>query len=193
MGAGNRLRWRRARGLGMAVTLVVSPFLLPSHAEAARSNLGGGAVHGSVVFAPPGIPPAGQPCVPVSFTVNATAPTFVLNTVITGYAGLITITGSGATDCTSTTVSGGTLALTVTGEGPTGSRVDCQLAGGFTRLAVEIVVQLTGPCVVNQYGTGPVQFLSNLLFTPLPPGAGVTQPVLTANFDGAFVVVPAQS
>lgn len=190
----NVRKWRRVRSLALATAAVAgSGALLPGPAEAAKSNLGGGAVTGSVVFVPPGIPPAGQPCVATAFTVEAVAPAFVLNTVITGYLGLITITGTGTTDCTSATISGGELTLTVTGEGPTGSRVDCALTGGFTRIGVEVAVQLAGDCTVNNYGTGTVQFLSDLVFVPTPPGAGITQPILTAEFEGAFVVIPSQS
>ena len=170
------------------------PILAPTGAQAVKSNLGGGVVHGTTIFDPPGIPAAGQPCQPVSFSLDAESPAFVMNTVITGYLGVIEITGTGNTDCTSTTVSGGDLVLSITGEGPTGSRVNCPvLEGGYTRVGVEVLVQLTGECIVNEYGTGPVQFISELVFTPLPPGAGVTGPVLEANFDGVFAVVPAQS
>lgn len=185
----------RIRSLGVLAAFAVSlPILVPTGADAAKSNLGGGAVHGTAVFAAPGIPPAGQPCVAISFTVNGVAPAFVMNTVITGYLGLINITGTGSTDCTSATVSGGDLSLSATGSGPTGSEIACgPLVGGFTRIGVEVAVQIAGPCTVNQYGTGDVQFLADLVFTPTPPGAGVTQPILTANFDGVFTVVPAQS
>lgn len=196
MGSNRSGKASRIRSLGMlAAALAVSiPLLTPTGANAAKSNLGGGVVHGTTVFDPPGIPAAGEPCQPVSFSVEGQSASFMMNTVITGYLGAIQITGTGNTDCTSATVSGGDLTLRITGEGPTGSRVDCPvLDGGYTRIGVEVIVQLTGECVVNEFGTGLVQFVSELVFTPLPPGGGVTGPVLEANFDGAFAVVPAQS
>jgi hypothetical protein len=119
-----------------------------------------------------------------------------MNTVITGFVGELALTGNGTTTCGSAIASGGSLELTVGGRGPTGSQFDCAtLTGTFDRTAVVVRVTLEGSCVVNQFtrGTLAVQFLSQLVFTPLPPGAGVTGNIMTSNFDGTFAVFPANA
>jgi hypothetical protein len=183
---------------GLAVGLVVASalVLVPGTADAAKFNVGAGVVLGTAQFASPGLAPAGQPCVPGSFTVTGTGAAAALNTVITGYVGTITLTGSGTTECGSTTASGGTLNVRVSGTGPTSSQIDCgPLIGTFTRAIVEVVVQVTGSCTINQYGTAPIQFVADLVFTPgtTTPGQGVTAPIMTAEFAGPFVLVPAAS
>lgn len=184
-------KWRRA-GKGVLAAAVVALVMAPTPSHASR-NIGAGVVHGTVQFDSPGLAQAGQPCVPGTFDLVATGAAGAMNTVITGYVGTLSITGEGTTNCGSATASGGTLRVFVTGTGPTSSQIDCgPLEGFFTRAVLEIVVLVTGSCTINKYGTAPIQFLANLVFSPAtdPPGQGVNQSIMTANFDGPFVLAP---
>jgi hypothetical protein len=181
------------------------PLVAPSGAQAAKYNIGGGVVHGVTEFEGAGLPPVGAPCVvgvdDVDFTVDGLAPSFVYNTVITGYAGAIHIGGGGTSVCAEGAVRTGSLKLTITGTGPTGSQIACgdiegeELTGGFTRVGSVVTVEIFGECKVNSYGTARIQFLSTLQFTPFDPtGAGTGQTYIKkAFFDGEFVLVPAES
>ncbi len=155
------------------------------------STVGAGSAAGTVSFAAPGVPKTGDPCAPTSFSLSGSSEAFAINTVITGYAGPITLTGSGSSSCESTSAASGLLALTASGTGPTGSTVQCtNLTGGYTRVATDVVAQLGGTCVVNNYAA-PVSFVFRGEFAPTGVGAGVTTSIRTASFDGAFLVAPA--
>lgn len=188
-------RWSRARSL-VIVGLLAGSIFVPTNANASR-NIGAGVVHGTAQFVAPGLPPANATCQSADFDlVDSLAIGVVLNTVITGFTGELALTGGGETTCGSAAFSGGSLTLTVSGTGPTGSQLDCAtLNGNFERTAVVVRVTLDGSCIVNQFtrGTTAVQFLAQLVFTPLPPGAGVTSHIMTANFDGTFAVFPASA
>lgn len=182
-------RIRRATTV-VALALSVS-FVFPSGAPATtKANVGGGVVEGTAVFDAPGIPPASANCQPTRFTLQgATATGVVLNTVITGFPGQMTITGEGRASCTSVVNSDGPLTITVTGTGPTGSQVDCPaLAGTFTRVGLATAVVLSGDCTVNQFGTGRVEFIASLGFVPAQPDS--TGHIPSADFAGTFVVRP---
>lgn len=196
----------RGRKLGTLAALATAiPLLVPTQAGADKFNVGGGVVHGEVEFDAPGLPAVGESCVvnvdDVDFTVDGFAPSFVYNTVITGFAGAIHIGGKGTSVCAEGPVREGRLALTITGTGPTGSQIACgetlgqELKGGFTRVGTVVTVEIFGDCTVNSYGTARIQFLSTLQFTPSEPtGAGVNGTnIEKAFFDGDFVLVPAAS
>lgn len=178
----------------VAVTAVAATALLvPGTQAQAGSNMGGGALLGNVFFNGSGVPKAGDPCVSTSFTLSGTAPGAVVNTVLTGHAGPITLTGSGgSSNCETTGLGAGTLTVAAHGVGPTGSRIDCNsLTGGFIRIGTEVQVSVTGNCVINQFAAGTVTFLAVVQFVPTNPGGGVTTSVTTAAFAGNFVVIPA--
>lgn len=194
---GSRKRARR-RALGLLAVLAVGvPLFSPDGAKAAKFNVGGGAVHGSVVFDDPGLSGNPDTCVPnLHFGLEALAPGVAYNTVTTGFVGDLEITGDGTSDCGTPLGSGGTLTLHVTGTGPTGSEIVCDpLSGGFSRTATAVTVDLSGSCTVNNYGTAQIQFLAVLQFTPTAPaGAPATGAnIMEAIFDGDFVIVPAAS
>ncbi|MDQ3756878.1 MAG: hypothetical protein M3394_03410 [Actinomycetota bacterium] len=187
---------RRGRGRSvLGVTLLAAVMFIPTDASASR-NIGSGVVHGTAQFVAPGLPPATAVCQLADFNlVDSLAIGFALNTVVTGFVGELSLTGGGEATCGTATASAGSLSLTVTGTGPTGSQFDCPLLTGFfDRTAVVVRVTLTGRCVVNEFERGlrDVQFLSQLVFTPVPPGAGVTSNLMTSNFDGTFAVFPAE-
>jgi hypothetical protein len=194
---GSRKRFRR-ESLGLLVVLAMSgPLVAPDGATAAKFNLGGGVVHGEVVFDDPGLSGDPNTCVSnLHFSIEAVAPGVAYNTVTTGFVGDLEMTGDGWSDCGTPLGSGGTLTLHVTGTGPTGSEIVCDpLQGGFSRTATVVTVDLFGSCTVNNYGTAQIQFLSVLQFTPTAPtGAPATgASIKEAIFDGDFVIVPAAS
>lgn len=198
---------RRARIVGMAAALAVAvPLLAPTGAHADRANVGGGAIHGTVDFDSPGLESA---CTSgVGFDVDGFAPSFVYNTVITGFVGAFRLTGRGFSECQpgSQVLRSGTLELTATGTGPTGSRLACAtLSGQFERIGTVVTVNVGGDCIVNSYGLGTNTFIATLQFTPLdftvedanpeppaPPNLNVSPNVVirTAYFDGTFAMIP---
>lgn len=176
----------------------------------ASQNVGSGAVTGSLAFASPGVPPAGQPCTATSFTLSGMSTNFVYNTVIMGYLGNVNISGAGGSACEGTSGGSGSLTLTdVRGTGTTGSRIECanptlspptKLTGGYTRTGTDVEAVVGGTCTINGY-SAPVLFSFHGAFEPSGFGVGGTPPSLTAPglnapitqamFQGAFVVEPA--
>ncbi len=155
------------------------------------STVGAGSATGAVSFAAPGVPKTGDPCAATSFSLSGSSEAFAINTVITGYAGPVTLTGSGSSTCESTSAASGLLTLTASGTGPTGSTVQCtSLTGGYTRVATDVIAQLGGTCVVNNYPAR-VTFVFRGQFVPTGVGAGVTTSIRTATFAGGFAVAPA--
>lgn len=137
---------------------------------------------------------------------------FVFNTVISGFAGPVQITGGGSSDnsCESYSTGGGVMAVDLQGkatDNPTGSTLDCRdsfpdtpdrsqsstLRGRYTRVLSNLVVILTGKCVVNSRGTGQVTFIAVVEAVPadVQNGEGVTGSVERLTTAGAFVLVPA--
>lgn len=203
--AGKRVGPARIVGLAAALAVAV-PLLAPTGAHAEKANVGGGAIHGTVEFDSPGLESA---CVNgVGFDVNGFAPSFVYNTVITGFAGAFRLTGRGFSECQpgSQVLRSGTLDLTASGTGPTGSRIECaSLSGQFERIGTAVTVNVNGDCIVNSYGLGTNTFIAALQFTPLdftvedanpeppnPPALNVSPNVVirTAYFDGNFIMFP---
>lgn len=168
------------------------PVLLPGPAHAA--NVGAGAVLGSVTFTnPEGLPPAGPQCADTTFTLQQTvAHAFVLNTVITGYAGSVSLHGSGGGICENATSGFGS--LTVTAEGvvaTTGSSLRCStLQGSYIRVLTELTTVLYGNCSVNNFPLNRVTFIAEVNFLPDNPTTDPDEPIWTATFQGAFTVSP---
>ena len=186
---------RQLGRLVAVVAMTAGAVLLPGNPAQAQAgtNLGGGALLGNVFFAGNGVPKAGDPCVSTNFTLSGTAPGAVVNTVLTGHAGPIALTGwGGSTNCEATGLGLGNITVVAHGVGPTGSTIDCEaLVGGFIRVGTEVQVSVTGDCVVNKFAAGKVTFLAVVQFVPTNPGGGVTTSVKTAAFAGNFVVIPA--
>jgi hypothetical protein len=170
------------------VSVTWSPLPDPSR----PANVGGGAVSGAVTFASPGVPPSGQPCRATSFAFNGASDSAWLNAAITAYVGPITITGSGGSPCETATSGSGPVTLSASGSNPLGSTLSCpSLVGNFTRVLTDVTVVVSGDCRINDFPTFSVQFLAHGEFVPTNDGAGVTAPVLTATFAGAFAISPA--
>jgi len=194
---GSRKQARRRRLWVLVALALAMPFVVSDGAKATKYNVGGGTVHGNVVFDDPGLSADPDTCVPnLGFNLTAVAPAVVYNTVTTGFVGDLEMTGEGVSDCGTPLGSGGTLTLHVTGTGPSGSEIVCDpLSGGFSRSATVVSVELFGSCTVNNYGTALIQFLSVLQFTPTAPtGAPANgSNIKEAVFDGEFVIVPSGS
>jgi hypothetical protein len=138
---------------------------------------------------------------------------FVFNTVISGFAGPVTMTGGGDSDtsCESYSSGGGVMTVDLRGkaqDNPTGSTLDCRddypdqdpvtkpksqsLSGRYTRVLSNMVVILTGKCLVNSFATGQVTFVAVVQAVPadVQNGEGVTGSVERLTTAGAFVLVP---
>lgn len=155
------------------------------------SNVGAGGFMGSVEFDSPGLPPIAADCAPSTFDFTGEAQGFVLNTTILGYAGDVTFTGTGSSDCENGTAGGGTMNLSAEGEGPTESTIVCEsLTGDFSRVLVRAQINLTGDCTINGVNTTGIVFSADVLVVPEGEGAGITGPVMSAVFAGGFAVSP---
>ena len=203
---GRRTAGRVSRAIVFAVAsalIAVSPSVSADPAVQPR-NLGGGITRGSLTYAPTAMPAAGALCrTNLAFTLGSGTPSepgwaaeaFVLNTVISGFEGPVTITGSGSSggSCESYALGGGTMQLALHGYNPlTESRLDCNsLTGTYTRVLSDMTLILHGNCVVNQFGTGVVIFVARIQVVPTGGGAGVLAPVASANTVGVFTVAPA--
>lgn len=137
---------------------------------------------------------------------------FVFNTVISGFAGPVTMTGGGHSDtsCESYSSGGGVMSVDLQGkatDNPTGSTLDCRddypdtpdlsqsmtLRGRYTRVLSNMVVILTGKCIVNSHATGQVTFVAVVEAVPadVQGQEGITRSVERLTTAGAFVLVPA--
>jgi len=175
--------------------------------ETVKVTSGGGVVHGIATFGNDRFGNTGLPSTctvggagdDVPFTVDAWAPNFAYNTVITGFVGVVHITGSGNSECATSPTRTGSVDLTITGTGPTGSKIDCPLLKGtFIRAGTAVAVEISGLCTINNWATSKITFNSALQFTPFDPvGSGVSvspvinaPPIVRAYFDGPFVLFP---
>lgn len=156
------------------------------------TNVGAGVARGVVSYSATPLPAAGAPCRAVSFAMALEGVDVAGNTVISGYAGPLTVTGEGVGPCDSMTLGEGTLDLRVAGRNAeTGSEVDCPtLTGRYARVLTDMSIQLFGSCTVNRYGTGVVLLVGRLEFVPNGAGSGILTSVSTATAAGAFAVVP---
>lgn len=177
------------------------------------TNVGGGVMSGKATFTTPaaGVPGVGQTCGSSVVTVEAEAPMFALNTVLTGYLGPIDIEAQGSSNCeTAASGQGDIVSATVTGTGPTGSEISCpSMTGEYSRIGTVAIVQVTGDCIVNLFSISDTSIVGTLVVVPtesdyetLDPEAGrpddptttdvnESKPVKYGRLDGPFVVVPA--
>lgn len=146
---------------------------------------------------------------------------FVFNTVISGFAGPVSITGHGSSDgtrnCENYSSGAGLLTVSLLGDptnNPTESKLDCRddypnqdpelkeksrsLTGRYTRVFSTMTVILSGRCLVNDFATGPVTFVASIQAVPGDPvpddpsgGEGITRSVTTLHTTGTFVLAPA--
>lgn len=176
--------------LGSAPSAVADPPLVQPR------NIGGGDARGTITYpAATPLPQALAPCRATTFTFQASAEAFVLNTAIAGFAGPVTIDGSGSAFCENASNSGGMMTLRLTGVNTTTkSTLSCPvLGGGYTRVLSEMTLILSGNCIVNNYAQGIVNFVAKLSMVPsgMNGGAPFTAPVTSATTAGAFVIAPA--
>lgn len=159
-----------------------------SFTVAPAPSVGGGAVIGSVEFAPPGIPPA--VCEPSSSTWHMDSAAAVFNTVLVGFAGRITVGGTGSSGCESSRFGDGIVALAISGFGPAQSTISCSLDGSYMRVAAALVLNLSGECKINNHPVSRVTVVTSLSFVSTTVGGGVTTRTQKAAITGEFVVVP---
>lgn len=157
---------------------------------------------GTMSFEEPGIAPLGPTCTSPDLEPNAEpAPgfeafseAFILDTQVVGYAGPLRIKGTGQLGCQTASSGAGALQLEAHGDNQlNGSSIDCpDLDGNFIRVGTHMSVHLTGPCTINEEETTPIQFLGEFEFVPTDAdqGAGVTQPIMSAEIAGAFSMTP---
>lgn len=157
------------------------------------NNVGGGTVQGSVSFDAPGVPPVLDPCTDTTFTYTGTVDGAVVNTAATSFAGPVTITGGGGSQCENALFAEGTLDVEAHGEGPDGSTIDCaSLTGTYRRVLLTAGVDVRGRCEINGFATADVTFVAALAVHPEAEdtGAGVTGPLEEASFEGSFTMSP---
>lgn len=219
----------RRRGGRILLALLVATAGLAATAPAAHAtdplpddnlieprNMGGGASMGTWNYTGTPLPQVGALCARnLTFTLgnNDTGATggwqseaFVFNTVISGFAGPVKMTGGGHsnTSCESYSLGGGKLTIELFGYNEiTEAKLDCNdeigdvtksspLTGQYTRVLSDLTVVLTGRCLVNEFATGLVTFVARIQATPadLQNLEGLTSPVQKMNTTGSFALVP---
>jgi hypothetical protein len=148
---------------------------------------GAGGVVGDLDYDEPGLPRIA--CAPTSFDVDAQAGAALVDVVVSGFAGPLTLTGSGESPCEDATLGFGTLTLTGAGVAPNGAQISCPVVQGpYTRVGSELVATLTGECIVNGFDTGPLTWTYSVQAVPVSTGAGTTAPITRTTFNGTFAV-----
>jgi hypothetical protein len=188
---------------------------LPDDSLIEPRNVGGGASMGTINYVGTPLPQVGALCARnLSFTLGnvddgATggwrSDAFVFNTVISGFAGPVKMTGGGNsnTSCESYSLGGGRLTVSLEGFHPiTEAKLDCRdigdptksspLTGQYTRVLSDLTVVLTGRCLVNEFATGLVTFAARIQATPADVQnlEGFTGPVRTLVTTGSFALAP---
>jgi hypothetical protein len=161
-------------------------------AASAGSNIGAGTVDGTATFdAGYGIPP-GPTCGATRFSLSGDSKaSVVVNTIIKGFVGQMTLTGSGSSPCE--TAAGGAGQLTFSATSTGNNFLSCpSLTGGYTRFVADVSAQLGGTCTINNLSGVPVSLTFHGDFVPdgLTTGAGSSQPITSATFAGAYVLLP---
>lgn len=154
-------------------------------------NVGGGPVTGAVTFVDStGVPPGGAPCASTSFVFDGSSESAWVNGSGTAYAGRLSITANGGSDCETATTGAGDITVWASGTSAVG-RLECgPLAGTFTRVLTDVTVTVNGDCVINDFPAIRIAFVAKGEFVPTTPGEGLTSPVTAALFAGAFAVLP---
>lgn len=201
---------KAVRRLAVAVVALAASIVPPMVADAdplpiPPHNSGFGASTGVITYNAP-MPPAGALCKStLTSQVEWSSQAFVLNTVVSGFAGPVTIIGSATTGagCESYSLGGGSMTLGLQGfNETTESKLDCRdgfdtrsssLRGTYTRVGSDMTVVLSGKCLVNLFATGVVTFVARVQVVPsnASSGGGITAPVTSAKTAGAFVLAPA--
>lgn len=154
-------------------------------------NVGGGPVTGTVVFSGTGVPPLNaQACAATQFAFDGTSESAWVNGSVTAYVGPLAISAEGGSECETASSGGGALVVTASGVSPVGSLSCGPLSGEFTRLASDVTIVVTGDCTINNVEAIRINFIAKGEFVPTNDGGGVTEPITSASFAGAFSVVP---
>jgi hypothetical protein len=166
--------------------VVVAALAFPAGAAASLYDgmytLGGGSASGSFDYSG-GVPSSS--CAPTSFQVSATSASFSqFITVLDGYVGPLTISGSGASSCETALNGSGTLQLSVSGRGPTDSTLQCaQLTGSYSRSDGALSATVSGTCVDNNFPTKETFTLGGAIE---PAGLASDSSPVTETFQGAL-------
>lgn len=189
----------------LALSLALVAFVSGSvDAQTTSNNIGGGEAHGSVSFDSPGVPQLFAPCRAVDFDLDGgSEATLVLNVTtsggggaVEGYAGEVELNGSGHGFCEGASSGSGTLAITIPkATAANGSTIECEsLQGGYVRVGPDVEAVLGGECAVNANPI-PVMVVFRGEFVPTGGSGlsqpGLSEPIMNADFDGAFVIMPA--
>ncbi len=151
------------------------------------ATVGAGTVVATLDYDPPGLPRIA--CGPTRFDLAGQAGAAVFDVVVSGFAGLLSVTGHGASSCEDAALGAGTLTLSAHGVGPSGSRLLCDsVTGPYRRVGTQLVATLSGGCLVNGFDTGPLTWTFGVETPPLDTGPGTTAPITRTRFDGGFAV-----
>jgi hypothetical protein len=155
------------------------------------SNVGTGAFTGSVSYSPALPALTDGTCVATTFSVSASSADGLITSAPALFAGFINFSGSGSSTCENTEHGTGTMTLSAQGLGALGTTLSCpQLGGTYLRLGMHLIANDRGVCTINSITDSiSFSFVANLVPSA---GAGVTGPIATAGFDGAFTVALAQ-
>lgn len=150
---------------------------------------GGGLVSGTVAYASPGVPLG--VCAATSSTFELHSAVAVFNIAIVGYVGPVVVRGTGQSACESFQFATGTVALDITDTGTTDSTLACaDLTGSYSRIATELILAITGGCIVNDFPISRVALTATLQFAPADVPEDLSGAVNRAVVTGPFVVRP---
>lgn len=191
---------RRTRA-AMLCAGVLALALVPTTANAA--NIGAGEAHGTVTATPgKGVPPLNSPCQATEFTFDGQSESATFTTNLVGFVGPVQFKGKASATCEATSAGFGAMELTeVKGVGllSPANTLNCadpatgtKLTGGYTRNGAVVTSVLGGTCTING-SPAPIQLFFRGVLAPnaTPQGQGVSAPITSATFAGAYVISPA--
>jgi len=183
--------------LGLRKLAILAPLaaLALAATPASAASAGGGLVEGTVSI-PGGIPVITAVCGTTSYTFASTALVGAFVTSGGGaYAGLINVNANGGSSCENTQGGSGSVNVTSCTAGavalPPGATISCSLSGAFLRVGPIVIIvspisaSLNGSCTINGSGANCSVSVA-AVFVPTA-GNGVTTPITSAQFAGAYV------
>ena len=186
--------WSRRLAARMVLPVAMAAVTaMQTAAPALAEVVASGVVSGEVDFSPPGVPPAGQPCIATSFTFSGTAQAVVVISDGNSWAGALGITGAGGSSCEDAAHAIGSVSVSVVSYWSTnGGSFSCSsLSGSYLRAATTVAVIVSGPCTVNGRAEGSMTVIVAGEFVPQGQlGAGIVAPVRTAAFAASFTAAP---
>jgi hypothetical protein len=192
----------------VVLTCAIAGTVAIPHPAAAVTDIGGGALRGTVVFSNP-VPPINTPCRPTDFTFDMSGVISITASSVNTFTGVVEknfantttaqnsgIHGTGHSNCENASAGGGTItvdAITATNPLVQVNKFDCDpMVGNYVRTFTDVTVIVAGQCRVVGAAVGHVSFVVRGEFLPTQPGAGITTPVGEATFGAGFAIVPTE-